>query len=82
MLKIEERAEKFAYGYVEGFDPTDEKRGLMCTAHVCGQNEMLDAIKKEHELVRIQDLQGQSMPMMKSSLISNFERLLTKMYNR
>lgn len=25
MLKIEERAEKFAYGYVEGFDPTDEK---------------------------------------------------------
>ena len=58
MLKIEERAEKFAYGYVEGFDPTDEKRGLMCTAHVCGQNEMLDAIRKEHELVRIQDHPG------------------------
>lgn len=46
MFNVEERAEKF----VEGFDPTDEKRGLMCTAHVCGQNEMLDAIKKEHEL--------------------------------
>lgn len=58
MNRIEERAEKFAFGYVEGYDLTDERRGLMCTAHVCGQNEMLDAIKQDHELVRVQDHPG------------------------
>lgn len=57
MNRTEERAEKFAYG-LDGFDPTDERKGLMCTAHVCGQNAMLDVIKAEHELVRIQDHPG------------------------
>lgn len=57
MYKTEERAERFAYG-LDGFDPTDENKGLICTAHVCGQNEMLNVIKQDHELVRIQDHPG------------------------
>ena len=58
MHKIEERASKFAYGREEGCDPTDERKDLIYTAHVCGQSDMLDVIKREHELVRIQDHPG------------------------
>lgn len=48
----EKRAEAFA----QHFDERD--RGTIATAHVCGQNDMLEAIKNEHELVRIQDHPG------------------------
>lgn len=52
----EKRAEEFAQQVLCLFDERD--RGPIATAHVCGQNDMLEAIKKEHELVRIQDHPG------------------------
>lgn len=52
----EKRAEEFAQQVLCLFDERD--RGPITTAHVCGQNDMLEAIKKEHELVRIQDHPG------------------------
>lgn len=55
-LDIEKRAEEFAQQVLCLFDERD--RGPIATAHVCGQNDMLEAIKKEHELVRIQDHPG------------------------
>lgn len=52
----EKRAEEFAQQVLCLFDERD--RGPIATAHVCGQNDMLEAIKNEHELVRIQDHPG------------------------
>lgn len=55
--ETEKRAEEFAQSVMCLFDERD--RGPIATAHVCGQNDMLEAIKKEHELVRIQDHPGE-----------------------
>lgn len=56
----EKRAEDFAQAVIALFDERD--RGLLATAHVVGANEMLDAIRNEHELVRIQDHPGTIEP--------------------
>lgn len=52
---IEKAAEDFAQS-IGVFDEQD--RGIVSTAHVCGANKMLDSIKAEHELVRVQDHPG------------------------
>lgn len=57
---IEKRAEDFAKAVIALSDERD--RGLLATAHVVGANEMLDAIRNEHELVRVQDHPGAIEP--------------------
>lgn len=53
---IEKRSEEFAQAVIAVNDEKD--RGLLATSYVYGANEMLDAIRKEHELVRMQDHEG------------------------
>ena len=54
--ETEKKADEFAQSVMCLFDERD--RGPIATAHVCGQNDMLETIKQEHELVRIQDHPG------------------------
>lgn len=53
---IEKRSEEFAQAVIAVNDEKD--RGLLATSYVYGANEMLDSIRKEHELVRMQDHEG------------------------
>lgn len=53
---IEKRSEEFAQAVIALSDERD--RGLLATAYVCGANDTLEAIKNDHELVRIQDHEG------------------------
>lgn len=53
---IEKRSEEFAQAVIALSDERD--RGLLATCYVCGANDMLEAIKKDHELVRMQDHEG------------------------
>ena len=49
ILDTEKRAEEFAQSVIALFDERD--RGLLATSYVCGANEMLEAIEKNHYIV-------------------------------
>lgn len=48
-LDIEKRSEEFAQSVIALFDERD--RGLLATSYVCGANDMLEAIEKNHYIV-------------------------------